>query len=92
MAEFIVFLLLVALIILAAIGAIRVYEWLTETDAQHELAERERRAALEIQDIAHRAQVAMLDEAMRRTMQRSDQPRIVEGEVIRTYDAPDDQS
>lgn len=67
---------------LATVGAVKLYEWYRDGD---DLAERERRAEQEIQNITYQAQMAMLNEAMRRT--RADyqppvDPNVIEGNVI----------
>jgi hypothetical protein len=91
MAGFIAFLFLVAVTVLATVGAVQVWNWLTEeSDDRQELANRERQAELEIQNIAHQAQVAILNEAMNRARNRSQSghvhPNVIDGEVIASDD------
>lgn len=92
MAEFILFLFWVVIAVLATVGAVQVWNWLASDGHQDELAERERQAELEIQNISYQAQMAMLNEALRRTRSDSQQPLrpgVIDGEVISSTDDPD---
>jgi hypothetical protein len=89
MAEFIFFLFWAVIAGLAAVGAVTAWNWLADRDGRDELAERERQAELQIQNISYQAQMAMLNEALKRTRPDVPQPTrsdVIEGEAISSDD------
>ncbi|MDX2974385.1 hypothetical protein [Kribbella solani] len=88
MAEFILFLFWLVIAALAVVGAVTAWNWLADCDGRDELAERERRAELEIQNISYQAQMAMLNEALKRSRGDVQPPwsTVVKGEVISSDD------
>ncbi|TCC39379.1 hypothetical protein [Kribbella sindirgiensis] len=93
MVEFILFLFWLVIAALAVVGAVQTWNWLASDERRDELAERERQAELEIQNISYQAQMAMLNEALKRSRPdfEPSQPLhfdVIEGEVA----PPDDDS
>lgn len=94
MVEFLLFLFWLVIAGLAAVGAVRVFEWLDGSGDRVEAAERERQAELEIQNISYQAQMAMLNEALKRSRGDARPPRstVVRGEVISSGDGTNEPS
>lgn len=91
MVEFILFLFWLVIAGLASVGAVRAFEWLSGSANRAELAERERQAELEIQNISYQAQMTMLNEALKRARPGFEpgQPArfdLIEGDAIPSSD------
>lgn len=66
-----------------AIGLSELYDWLRDRWIwKRELAERERQAARQIEEITYRAQVAILTEAMRRAGVNQNLTTVVDGLTV----------